>query len=657
MPEPVRNGQRYLPGLDGLRALAVLAVVAFHVQLHWAQGGLLGVGVFFTLSGYLITDLLLGHWQAAREIRMGDFWLRRARRLLPALFVVLAAVTGWALVHRGELPALRGAVAAALGYVSNWWLIAQNSSYFAKFSPPSPLGHLWSLAVEEQFYLVWPCLLWIGLRFGRGQGRRVRGFRSLAVATLVLAAASAAEMTLLYHPGYDPTRIYDGTDTRAFALLIGAALAMLWPSRRPAAAAARRCLLDAAGAGGLLLIAVLVWRTSEYSAFLYRGGLVLLSVATAVVVAAAVGPGSWLGRALGWRPLRWVGVRSYGIYLWHYPVIVLTTPAGGGETGLRALAQVAVSVALAAVSWKLVEEPIRHGALGRLWARARAALAGNLAGKRRRRHRAPRPAGWPVLAGTLSVVALACVGCVGLSRAGPGAAASPVPAARPQAHPVSAALPATPPPAAPAARRSSCHAVAHIGDSTSEGLTSPDYLPDARLRITAQYARVGATVQRMEISGARSLVETWGGQPNGQQVARRLLGGGYRGCWVLALGTNDTANVAVGSPVSRLDRIRQLMALVQGQPVLWVNVVSLLSSGDYSEANMRLWNRALVQACAMYPNLAVYDWAAAARRSWFIPDGVHYTSAGYAARSRDIARALAAAFPAGSGHRSSCVVR
>ena len=199
--------------------------------------------------------------------------------------------------------------------------------------------------------------------------------------------------------------------------------------------------------------------------------------------------------------------------------------------------------------------------------------------------------------------------------------------------------------------------MAHIGDSTSEGLTSPDYLPDARLRITSQYARVGATVQRMEISGARSLVETWGGEPNGQQVAQQLLGSGYRGCWVLALGTNDTANVAVGSPVSRLDRIRQLMALVNGQPVMWVNVVSLLSSGDYSEANMRLWDRALVQACARYPNLAVYDWAAAARRSWFITDGVHYTSAGYAARSRDIARALAVAFPAGSGHRSSCVVR
>src|SRR5215470_14845577 len=142
MPEPVRRGQRYMPGLDGLRALAVLAVVAYHLGWGWAPGGLLGVGVFFTLSGYLITDLLLGQWEVTGRMQLADFWLRRAR---------------------GQLPAVRGAVAAAAGYVSNWWLIAQHSSYFAQFAPPTPLGHLWSLAVEEQFYLVWPWLLWLGL--------------------------------------------------------------------------------------------------------------------------------------------------------------------------------------------------------------------------------------------------------------------------------------------------------------------------------------------------------------------------------------------------------------------------------------------------------------------------------------------------------------
>src|SRR5580698_3333023 len=160
MPEPVRGGQRYLPGLDGLRALAVLAVVAYHVGLGWVPGGLLGVGVFFTLSGYLITDLLLGQFARTGSLQLLDFWFRRARRLLPALFVMLAVVIAWvALLDRAQLAGLRGAVAASVTYVSNWYLIGEHTSYFARFGPPSPLGHLWSLAVEEQFYLIWPWLL------------------------------------------------------------------------------------------------------------------------------------------------------------------------------------------------------------------------------------------------------------------------------------------------------------------------------------------------------------------------------------------------------------------------------------------------------------------------------------------------------------------
>src|SRR5580704_2871179 len=171
MPKPVGSDQRYMPGLDGLRALAVLAVIAFHEQFSWAPGGLLGVGVFFTLSGFLITSLLLGQWSAKGRIRLGDFWLKRARRLLPALFVMLAVVTAWVTIaDRARLDALRGAVGAAAGYFSNWYLIANNQSYFARFAPPAPLDHLWSLAVEEQFYLVWPLLLVAGLVFLRWRG-------------------------------------------------------------------------------------------------------------------------------------------------------------------------------------------------------------------------------------------------------------------------------------------------------------------------------------------------------------------------------------------------------------------------------------------------------------------------------------------------------
>src|ERR687884_1373272 len=215
-----------MPGLDGLRAIAVLAVIAYHLELGWAPGGLLGVGVFFTLSGYLITDLLLGQRDALGHLRLGDFWLRRARRLLPALFLMLAVVVAWVtLLDRSQLPALRGDVAAAAVYMSNWWNIFRHASYFSRFGPPPPLDHLWSLAIEEQFYLIWPWLLWLGLRYARGRYR-------MAGLTLAAAALSATVMALLYQPGVDPTRVYEGTDTRAFGLLVGAALAMVWPSRR-----------------------------------------------------------------------------------------------------------------------------------------------------------------------------------------------------------------------------------------------------------------------------------------------------------------------------------------------------------------------------------------------------------------------------------------
>jgi hypothetical protein len=187
--------------------------------------------------------------------------------------------------------------------------------------------------------------------------------------------------------------------------------------------------------------------------------------------------------------------------------------------------------------------------------------------------------------------------------------------------------------------------VVHIGDSTSDGLVLPAYQPDAKLRIAAQYRRVGVTRFIPEVSGARSIYETWHGFPNGYTVAQRLIRRGYRGCWVIALGTNDAADVAVGSAMSMPARIREMMDLIGHEPVMWVNVVTQLSSGPYAESNMRAWDRDLLRACPRFPTMRVYDWAAAAQPGWFIPDGIHYTPQGYAQRSRLIADALAEAFP------------
>ena len=214
--------------------------------------------------------------------------------------------------------------------------------------------------------------------------------------------------------------------------------------------------------------------------------------------------------------------------------------------------------------------------------------------------------------------------------------------------PSSSASPAVP-------LRTSCRAVAHLGDSTSDGLVSSDYLPNPAQRIPEQYEDVGVRSVRTNIVGARSIVETLPGTTNGYQAAKSIVGDGFQGCWVIALGTDDTADVAAGSEVGLMTRVRRMMSVAHGEPVMWVNVKSLLDSGPYAESNMLRWNRTLLQACASYPNMRVFNWAALAKTKWFISDGIHYTSKGYAARSRDIAQALARAFPR-VGHSSGCVV-
>ncbi|WP_138753905.1 acyltransferase family protein [Paenibacillus sinopodophylli] len=364
MPKPIGNSSRYMPGLDGLRAVAVLAVIAYHLNLKAVPGGLLGVSMFFVLSGYLITDILLKQLGQNKTIDLKTFFIRRARRLLPAMFLMIAIVSLWLFISdSSRLFALRGDIGSALLYISNWWLIFHEVSYFESFGPASPFGHLWSLAVEEQFYLIWPLLLIAAIRFIPRRGK-------LALWILIAAAVSAGAMAVLYQPGMDPSRVYYGTDTRAFALLIGAALAAIWPSWRLSASipTRSRILLDSVGTSGLIIIMVMIAVTGEYDSSLYRGGMVLLALATVAVVAAMAHPASKLAGLVGNKVLAWIGVRSYGIYLYHYPIIVLTTPtAEAGELHLaRACIQIVLTFILAELSWRFVEEPIRHGVLSKL---------------------------------------------------------------------------------------------------------------------------------------------------------------------------------------------------------------------------------------------------------------------------------------------------
>jgi len=394
MPETAIRGGRatggirlpYVPGLDGLRALAVVAVLLYHAGLAWIPGGFLGVEVFFVVSGYLITALLLAEVRERGRIDLKAFWVRHARRLLPALYLLLVATLAFAVVFLpGEVAGLRSDAIAAFGYATNWYLLAGQESYFEAIGRPSPLLHLWSLAVEEQFYVLWPPLFALGMGVGALRYRR----RRLVSLLLAGAAASAALMAILYHPGLDPSRLHYGTDTRATGLLVGAALAFAWmPApggrlarcRQGSSRRVRRlrhrwgwavpALLDAAGLAALAgLVLSCLW-LDEYRPFLYGGGYALVALATAAVICALAHPRTRLAAGpLGWRPVRWVGVRSYGIYLWHWPVFVVTRPQldvpldGAPLLALR----LSATVLLAALSYRYVEEPVRRGALGRAW--------------------------------------------------------------------------------------------------------------------------------------------------------------------------------------------------------------------------------------------------------------------------------------------------
>lgn len=653
MPRPSERGRRYVAGLDGLRAVAVACVIAYHLGASWAPGGMLGVGIFFTLSGYLITDILMAQWRRRGNLGLKTFWRRRARRLLPALFLMLAVVSIWvALFDAAELSKVRGQVIAAVFYVSNWYTIAQHGSYFARFANPLPLDHLWSLAIEEQFYLVWPWLLGIGIWVARSRAR-------LALMTLGGAAISMWLMAHLYHPGYDPTRVYEGADTRAFALLIGAAMAIQWPSTT-AAKGVRLPLrngLDVLGVIGLIGALLLVYKTGTFSHFLYPWGFFLLSLCTVAMIAAVAIPSTLFGLVMGCRPLRWIGVRSYGIYLWQWPIIVLTAPSHGGIPLRTALLDVLATLVIAAVSWRFIEDPIRHGALVRL--------------SRRLRSEAKRVDTRRVALTASSVAVFALLlpisGLVGLL---PSASTNQT-TGSPNLIPLAPAPLGPFPPALHLAavtrttqrlthfsypKSSSCRSVVYIGDSTSEGETSTNYIPNSRLRLDAQLAKVGVKTFYPEISGARSIVETYQNFPNAATVAHSHVSAGFKGCWIVALGTNEVADVNTGSSVGLEQRISRMMKIIGNQPVLWIEAVSILGSGAYAESGMQSWNRDLIAACKRYPNMRVFDWPHHVKRRYFIPDGIHYYSPGYVARSHVFARALADAFPAHSPAAPSCLI-
>ena len=356
--------RRYITGLDGIRAIAVIMVLAYHLKLALFKSGFLGVTVFFVLSGYLITGILISEVEEEGTIDLKNFWLRRIRRLVPAVMsmavviIIVSAVVNRIIFTKG----CKDFLASVLGF-NNWWQIFNKVSYFEAAGVPSPFTHCWSLAIETQFYLIYPLIL-LGiykLVKSREEGRAKRGLLFAGV-TLLLALISVILMIVLFDPQQDASRVYYGTDTRAFSLLFGALLAILWeyqmvPRRLSASV---NMVLGSVSFAVLLVMTIAINGSSN---FWYRGGQFVGTILTVLVIYTVSGRKTWLSRFLSNPVLKWIGDRSYSIYLWHYPIILLISK-GIKASWWITLIEIVLSVVLAELSYRFIETPIRHGIIG-----------------------------------------------------------------------------------------------------------------------------------------------------------------------------------------------------------------------------------------------------------------------------------------------------
>jgi len=625
-----------IAGLDGLRAIAVTLVVVYHFAPGALPGGYLGVDVFFVLSGFLITSILLREHASRGSISLRRFWVHRARRLLPALVaVVVAGVAAVAIAVtvlqlRGSpvdgtlwgdlLVGVGGQLAAAATFTSNWLAVVVGQSYAAA-GTPQLFAHLWSLAVEEQFYLLWPLVV-LGLVAAGVRMRRA------AWAALAVAVASAAAMAMLVPADADPTRVYVGTDTHAFGLMIGAALAFWWRHRaeRGADWAPRRTPAVVLGAAGLAVLAALAWLMPWDALWTYRGGLLVASLAAAAVIHLVVAVPA-VGRAFDVAPMRWIGERSYGIYLWHWPILVLLVAGlDGGRihaaSGLTVAVATALTLAFATASYRWLEMPVRSMGLRRSLRAFGGWVGHRRHGERRARRVIVRRA---ALAGGGAAGVLALVGSAvvvapertslemqldqGMEALAVQAAAAPERPQHDEPHPLPIQAPdagATIVPPRPAA--SSRHGddaepeaprgrdVTMIGDSVTVGSA-------AALQEELPGIRIEAEVGKQFSTGA-------------DRVEALVRKDRLRPCLVVALGTNG----AVGT-----GDIGRIMAAAGGRPVVLVT--------PYGDRSWIPGAQDAVRAAAdRYHNVALADWQRVATRNERLigPDGIHPTIPGQA---------------------------
>jgi peptidoglycan/LPS O-acetylase OafA/YrhL len=590
----------YLPGLDGIRALAVLGVLLYHADLGWIRGGFLGVDVFFVLSGFLITSLILEQLDRSDRVDFRRFYLDRARRLLPALLLMLVVVGAVvALWYRdAAYQFARDSLASAL-YVNNWWYIATDLSYFEAIGRPPLLTHLWSLAVEEQFYLIWPFLAFLVYRrFHR---------RGVGVFALLLALGSTAWMiTMSVSQGFpdfaDPSRAYFGTDSHAMGLLIGAALATCWRPGRlsPTVSPGARHLITGTGLLALITVMAFFIFVGEYTPWMYRGGFLALAVIVAILIAAASHPASPLGRRMGTQPWRYLGQRSYGLYLWHWPIFMLTRPVLDiALDGIWLLAfRLGLTIAAAELSFRFIEMPIRRGVIATWWRQAK-----SQGGRAMTRARA--------IAIAVSAALLAGVLVLGVSLA--QAQEPAVPADVAQAIGVQTEVTVDTPDSTPSSKPSPDEADAAaagsatgIGDSVMLGARGVLQSTIPGIKVDAAVARYpGAFLGRIKKIGAAGLLAD---------------------TVVLHPGTNGVI------PESMM---RQMLDLLKDRKrVVVVN--------DDVPRSWNDTNNAVISAVVPdFPNAVIADWASVSRGhpEYFVSDGIHLTSAGAHAYANVIKKA------------------
>ena len=617
----------YLPGLDGLRAVAIIGVLLYHAGIDWMPGGFLGVDVFFVISGFLITSLILEEYDRSGRVNFTKFYLGRARRLLPAVAVLLIAV-GLAvlIVYQDALSAFREDALATVFYVNNWWYIFVDQSYFESVGRPPLLKHLWSLSVEEQFYLIWPLFALLLMRSG---GRPL--VRRLA---LVLAIASTVWMAVLsirngYPVDADPSRAYFGTDSHSMGLLVGAALATMWRPGRLSTQVPRGAQLIITGIGVASLAAVIGFYlfVGEFTPWLYRGGFLALAFFTTALIAAVTHPASFLGPALGTGILRYIGRRSYGIYLWHWPIFMVTRPGIDVEWSepVTFVVRIALTLVIAELSYRLVEMPIRRGVLGRAWSAVRSEGALGM-----------RAIGTLIATGIVTVVG-AAVAIALIMNPGDGRDAIPPDVAEAMGiadgGPLELAIDEE---SSDAQDDAAANATAGISteSGTDPSITNDDNTDSGEPVLSDEEIRAAngpvSVIGDSVVLGARSAIkDAIPGARVDAKVSR--MPGGFTGR-VKKLDRRDKlANVVVVHPATNGVINAKIMRGILDPLTDYERVVIVNASVPRSWEKQN--NKVIAKVTPDYPNVVVADWKSASdgRSEYFVSDGVHLTDSGAAA--------------------------